>query len=421
MKDLPYGWRRLPLADACSLITDGSHYSPATVPEGMPYVTVRDVVGGVVDIAGSARIAVRDFRQLEANGCRPQRDDVLFSKDGTVGRVARVRDDRPFVVLSSLAILRPAQDVVLPQYLESVLTSPGAQDQARLSRTGTALRRVVLRNLRQLRIPVPPLDEQQRIVDILQDHLSRLGAADDYARRAPRLTESLRTSVYRTTFRGLAETYGVEPLITHAGIDNGQTPKGLGERLSNSPSPGAIPFFKIGDMNESDGRWMRRARFYVSAADAAALGLHVRAGGTVLIPKRGGAIATNKKRILAAPATYDLNTMGLRPSASLSSEYLWHWLSSVDLGQIADGSNVPQINAPQIRRLSLPVPPPSIQAGVVADLDSSAAGLTRLEAAGTSVRQRSASLRRALLMAAFSGRLTGRSSDLDLAHEMAAT
>jgi restriction endonuclease S subunit len=49
--------------------------------------------------------------------------------------------------------------------------------------------------------------------------------------------------------------------------------------------------------------------------------------------------------------------MGLVPSERLDPLYLWHWLQGVDLGKLADGSNVPQLTAPQMRGLALPVPP----------------------------------------------------------------
>ncbi len=210
----------------------------------------------------------------------------------------------------------------------------------------------------------------------------------------------------------------MRPLLDVASIANGQTPKGLADVLTSGPTDDAVPFFKVGDMNAADGRWMNDARFFVSRESAEHLGLHVRGAGTVLIPKRGGAIATNKKRILASAAAYDLNTMGLVPNDSLDSSYLWHWLQTVDLGRIADGSNVPQINATQIRELRLPVPDLQTQVAAARRLDEIDESLSRLAVELESVRLRGRGLRRALLSAAFSGRLIGAESDLSSAEEM---
>ena len=86
------------------------------------------------------------------------------------------------------------------------------------------------------------------------------------------------------------------------------------------------------------------------------LGLTAYPEGTVIFPKRGGAILTNKKRILGRPSCFDLNTMGVINSiASISNEYLWHWVQFLDLAKIYDGSNVPQINNKNVDPLPFPI------------------------------------------------------------------
>ncbi len=172
-------WTERPLRSVCSVVTDGSHHSPTTIPEGLPYVTVRDVKGGRIDLGGAARISKEDFEKLESAGCCPEPGDVLFSKDGTVGRVALVECAQPFVVLSSLAILRPLKHLVLPAYLAYAVQSPDFQNSATGQKTGLAIKRVVLKNLKQMTIPVPPLPVQRRIVDLmthLDSHLANLRA-----------------------------------------------------------------------------------------------------------------------------------------------------------------------------------------------------------------------------------------------------
>ena len=96
-----------PLSEVCLVITDGSHFSPSTIGSGLPYVTVRDLRDGLIDTKSCAKISTEDFDKLSKNGCQPILGDVLFSKDGTVGKVAVVDEDIQFVVLSSIAILRP--------------------------------------------------------------------------------------------------------------------------------------------------------------------------------------------------------------------------------------------------------------------------------------------------------------------------
>lgn len=179
-----------------------------------------------------------------------------------------------------------------------------------------------------------------------------------------------------------------------------------------------MPFYKVGDMNGGDGRRMPPARFYIDRRSAGDLGLHTRTPGLVLIPKRGGAIATNKKRILDVEAAYDLNTMGLRPRLGLSTEYLWRWFQGVDLGRIADGSAVPQINAKQIESARIPVLELAEQQAVLAELSKVVEASEAIDREIARADIRAAALRRALLAAAFSGKLTGAESDIERVEEM---
>ncbi len=155
------------LGDACREVTDGTHYSPLTQPSGIPFVTVKDVSNGTLDFSQCSRISQDDYAAAVRGGCAPEVGDVLFSKDGTVGKVHVVTSDQPFAVLSSIAILRPDPAKTDARYLAHVLRSPIVLDAAIRSRTGSAIRRVILSDLKRLVIYLPLLPQQRRIADIL--------------------------------------------------------------------------------------------------------------------------------------------------------------------------------------------------------------------------------------------------------------
>lgn len=95
----------------CKLITDGTHFSPTTVENGWPYITAGDVHGIGLDYNSAKRISEENFQLLVAQGCQPLKGDVLLVKDGaTTGRVGFVDSDTPCVILSSVAMLRPADN-----------------------------------------------------------------------------------------------------------------------------------------------------------------------------------------------------------------------------------------------------------------------------------------------------------------------
>jgi type I restriction enzyme S subunit len=385
---------------------------------------------GTVRLTQLADVGVGEFRDRSDRWLRPDQARDLrctFLEPGDV-LIARMPDPLgraclappsigTAVTVVDVSVLRIQRPDIDPHYVMWAINSPLFHAEVEARQSGTTRKRISRKNLSALTVPVPPLKEQRRIVDLLEDHISRLDAAETFVRDGLRRMHALRKAHLQEAFD--ERPAELRPLLDVASIANGQTPKGLVEILSPETGNDSVPFFKVGDMNAADGRWMNDARFFVSRESTERLGIHVRPAGTVLIPKRGGAIATNKKRILRSPAAYDLNTMGLVPNDSLDSSYLWHWLQTVDLGRIADGSNVPQINATQVRELVLPVPELQAQVAIADRLDEIDESLTRLAQQVESVRRRGGSLRRALLSAAFSGRLTGDvAADLSEVEEM---
>jgi type I restriction enzyme S subunit len=153
------GWVNHRLEEVCREITDGSHFSPKTADKGYPYVTVRDINDDMINFSNCKFITSSDYHQLLKNGCKPNKGDVLFSKDGTVGKVSLIDYDKDFVVLSSLAIIRPDSNRIDSTFLKWILKSPAFLEEAVGKKTGAAIRRIILRNLKLIPIPVPPIPE----------------------------------------------------------------------------------------------------------------------------------------------------------------------------------------------------------------------------------------------------------------------
>jgi type I restriction enzyme S subunit len=159
-------WQEVSLASACIKVTDGSHFSPTPRSHGRPIANVKDLRPGFVDILSCTKIAEEDFQELVRNGCDVQRHDVLLSKDGTIGRVVVYEQDEPLVALSSIAILRPGK-ALDPFFLGQALQSSQVTKQIGILAGGSALHRLVLRDINRLFIPLPSLAEQSRIAAVL--------------------------------------------------------------------------------------------------------------------------------------------------------------------------------------------------------------------------------------------------------------
>lgn len=131
-----------------------------------------------------------------------------------------------------------------------------------------------------------------------------------------------------------------------------------------------IPFFKVSDMNtlgnESE---MIISNNYVANDVICQNGWKVIGAETVIFPKIGAAIRTNKKRMLCSPSLYDNNVMGITCSEKILKKYLYYVLLNVDLSEWASNSNPPSIRKSVVEDFRIPLPPVSVQKEIVAQLD----------------------------------------------------
>jgi type I restriction enzyme, S subunit len=142
----------------------------------------------------------------------------------------------------------------------------------------------------------------------------------------------------------------------------------------------SIPFFKVGDMNtpgnESE---MHIFRHSISEETRDQLGAALLPTGTVVFPKVGAAIGTNKKRILVRPSCVDNNIMGIFPCEKLAHGFLFSLLVAKNLTEFASNANPPSIRKTTVEDWRIPVPPLAEQRSIVRLLNE-VSGLQRLRA-----------------------------------------
>jgi len=166
------------LEEICSLITDGSHFSPEDEGAGYPMFSVKDMTPNGFNISGCKKIGEEAYKKLVANGCKPLNDDVVVAKDGSYLKTAFVIKGNPEIaLLSSIAILRPKIDLVVPEYLSYFLKSDAVYRTVSLNYiTGTALKRIILKGIRKIEVDLPDIGEQEQRAQRLSkvDYLCQL-------------------------------------------------------------------------------------------------------------------------------------------------------------------------------------------------------------------------------------------------------
>ncbi len=132
-----------------------------------------------------------------------------------------------------------------------------------------------------------------------------------------------------------------------------------GNSSANNSEEGDLPYVKVGDMNIPENNpFITTSSTFVNRDENKKNILPI---GTIVFPKRGGAIYTNKKRITAVEICCDLNIMGVIPSKAILSSYLYHYFLSIDFGKLCNGAAIPQLNNIDIAPLPIGIPPLELQ------------------------------------------------------------
>ncbi|MCL6431547.1 MAG: restriction endonuclease subunit S [Anaerolineae bacterium] len=192
------------LHECTVLITKGespSWQGFSYVEQGVPFVRSENVLWGYVNTASVVRVPREFHQKLSRSRLRP--GDVLINLVGaSIGRCGVVpRELAEANINQAVALVRPAANL-LPEYLMYLLLSPPVQQYIHAQKVETARANISLTDLRHLRIWVPCLREQERIVREIERHLSlamQVGATVDGALRR---AERLRQAILRRAFEG---------------------------------------------------------------------------------------------------------------------------------------------------------------------------------------------------------------------------
>lgn len=162
---LPPSWAWTRLGDLCWKVADGPHFSPnyVTKEQGVPFLSGRNIKVDGFELESVKYVSVEDHNAF-CERTKPEPGDILYTKGGTTG-VALVNDlDFEFSVWVHVAVLKVEPASVFAPYVAMALNSPHCYAQSQRLTHGTGNRDLGLTRMVKITLPLPPLEEQRRIV-----------------------------------------------------------------------------------------------------------------------------------------------------------------------------------------------------------------------------------------------------------------
>jgi len=412
------GWDLVSLndlqADVPRAITDGpfgSNLTTAHYTDEGPRVVRLQNIGDGRFVDAHAHISEQHFESLRAHEVLA--GDLL---------VASLGDDPPQACLAPSALgpaivkadcirvrLAPSVD---SRWVMYALQTPAVRRWASERMYGVGRPRLGLKTIRAIPIPLPPLEEQQRIVEILEDHLSRLDAATSSLSRTRRRLDRFKASALGATWSE-SDRLGDRLALELVGdVITGATPR---DRLSGAGAA-RIPFVTPGDVGHGE----------VIGEVARSMSLDSLPPGRVL--RKPAVLAVCIGATLGKIGWTDrLVSTNQQINALLIGNNLPAFVAALmaapefqsQMRDRASATTMPILNKGQFSKLQVPVPTPDDQQRLLARLELMLESAQRQGEAAAAAEIRTKRLRQSLLAAAFSGRLTERGMDAEVDEELA--
>jgi type I restriction enzyme, S subunit len=403
MTAVPAGWKEAPLGDVCQV---ASGATPKTEVAGywggdIRWLTPNDLSK---DRSQTLYVGERTLTQAGYDSCSARlfpAGSVIVSSRAPVGYVAIAGEE--------MCTNQGCKTAVPPDYLDSkylywYLLAAKPDLEARAS--GTTFKEISGRRFAETLLRFPDLEEQHLIVELLEDHLSRLDAAEQGLRISLARIRRLRESALVEAI-GTAQAHACTAMKTIgdlATVTTGVTPLKSNRAFYDG---GTIPWITSGDLASGV---VDAANQFVTERAISETSLKLVKAGAILLAMYG----EGKTRGTAALLDIDATTNQACAAIQLHDTNLRPWVKMVldsnyaAMRRMAAGGVQPNLNLSLVRSIEVPVPAAEIR-------EAALQRLREIEEQGSILRRalevtlrRGVTLRHALLAAAFSGGLSAR-------------
>ena len=155
-------WEEVPLNFVCD-VRDGTHDSPKYVKKGYPLVTSKNLKDGKLDLTDISLISQTDFDNINKRS-KVHTGDIIFGMIGTIGNPVLLKESN--FAIKNVALIKE-KDELLNKFLIHFLNSSLFDRQVKVLNVGNTQKFLSLNQIRNLSVPKPTIQEQEKIAEFL--------------------------------------------------------------------------------------------------------------------------------------------------------------------------------------------------------------------------------------------------------------
>lgn len=196
--DIPDSWEWVRGEDIVSLIGDGLHGTPVFSKEGVPFVNGSNLIDGKISLTKSTKFVSEEEYLKYKKDLLP--GTLFLSLNGTLGKVAKYHNEK--IVLGKSAGYFSLIDVKMQDFIFYFLQSAIFKKYYDSKYTGSVIKNIPLKALRECIIPLPPLEEQSRIAAKIAQLFALLRKVESSTQQYAKLQSLLKSKVLDLAMRG---------------------------------------------------------------------------------------------------------------------------------------------------------------------------------------------------------------------------
>ena len=175
--EVPEGWVWCRLKDITELIEDCPHSTAPDEGHGYPLIRTPNVGEGHLVLNGVHRVSQKVY-ETRTTRATPKCGDIIYAREAPAGNAAVIAENETVCLGQRTVLIRPLGAYVNPMLLTYFLLSPYSRNSLISKATGSTVQHVNMETIRPLYVPIPPFNEQIRIVAEIDRYFALVNAIE---------------------------------------------------------------------------------------------------------------------------------------------------------------------------------------------------------------------------------------------------